>query len=311
MWRDTKHSMTDIIVIGAGVAGMTAALNALRNGKTVLILEQETLGGQISFSPRVENFPTITQITGMELADRLYEQVTALGAEVELEKVERIEQQGNVFNVISEDDKSFTARSVIIATGVKSRRFTIPGEEELEGKGISYCALCDGAFYKGQEVALIGDGNTALQYAILLSSYCPKVYVCTLFDKFFGDKALVKVLETKENIEVVHNISAIRFEGESELTGVTFKRQDNSEFTLNVKACFVAIGQVPKNEAFKNIVDLDNEGYIISNETCATRTLGVFAAGDCRTKDVRQLTTAASDGAVAGYAASQYIDQNF
>jgi thioredoxin reductase (NADPH) len=302
--------MVDIIVIGAGVAGMTAALNALRNGKTVKILEQETFGGQISFSPRVENFPTIQKISGMELADRLFEQVSNLGAEVELEKVVGIEKVGNDFTVALENNKFYQTHSVIIATGVKHRRLTIANEEELEGKGVSYCALCDGAFYKGEEVALIGDGNTALQYALLVSSYCPKVYVCTLFDKFFGDKALVDALAKKQNVEIIHNVSSTRFEGNDELNGIVFKKQDNSEFTLNVKACFVAIGQIPDNQAFKNIVELDKEGYIVSDENCTTKTNGIFVAGDCRTKQVRQLTTAASDGAVAGLAASKYIDEN-
>lgn len=302
--------MVDIIVIGAGVAGMTAALNALRNGKTVKVLEQETFGGQISYSPRVENFPTIQKISGMELADRLFEQITALGADIELEKVVGIEKIGNDFKVILEDNKFYEAHSIILATGVKHRRLTIPKEEELEGKGVSYCALCDGAFSKGEEVAIIGDANSALQYALLVSSYCPKVYVCTLFDKFFGDKALVDTLRKKENIEVIHNVSSIRFEGEEALTGIVFKRQDNTEFTLNVTACFVAIGQVPDNKAFENLVKLDNEGYIIADESCLTSASGIFVAGDCRTKKVRQLTTAASDGAIAGLAASNYIDEN-
>lgn len=302
--------MVDVIIIGAGVAGMTAALNALRNGKSVLILEQETFGGQISFSPRVENFPTIPKISGMELADRLFEQVTSLGAQSELEKVTGIEKVGKDFKVFGEGNKVFDAHSVIIATGVKHRHLTIPKEEELTGKGVSYCALCDGAFYKGEEVALIGDGNTALQYALLVASYCPKVYVCTLFDKFFGDKALVDALKKKQNIEIIHNISAIRFEGEQELTGIVFRKQDKSEFTLNVKACFVAIGQVPDNGAFSNLVDLDKEGYIVSDETCTTKTEGLFTAGDCRTKQVRQVTTAVSDGSVAALAANKYVDNN-
>lgn len=187
--------MVDVIVIGSGVAGMTAALNALRNGKSVLVLEQETIGGQIAFSPRVENFPTIKSISGMELADKLYDQISDLGADVQLEKVMGIEKEGNDFKVFVEDNKVYDCHSVIIATGVKHRRLTIPNEEELSGKGVSYCALCDGAFFKGEEVALIGDGNTALQYALLVASYCPKVYVCTLFDKFFGDAALVEALK--------------------------------------------------------------------------------------------------------------------
>lgn len=301
--------MVDVLIIGAGVAGMTAALNALRNGKSVLIIEQETIGGQISFSPRVENFPTIPSISGMELVDRLYEQVSALGAELELERVTGIEKVGNDFKVYA-GKNVYDAHSVIIASGVKHRRLIIPGEEELSGKGVSYCALCDGAFFKGENVAVIGDGNSALQYALLLSTYCPKVYVCTLFDKFFGDKALVDALGKKPNVKIMHNVNSIRFEGENELTGIVFRRPDKSEFTLDVKGCFVAIGQIPDNNGYKNLVDLDKEGYIISDENCATRTDGLYVAGDCRTKQIRQLATAASDGAIAGFNAGKYVECN-
>ncbi len=301
--------MVDVLIIGAGVAGMTAALNALRNGKSVLIIEQETIGGQISFSPRVENFPTIPSISGMELVDRLYEQVSALGAELELERVTGIEKVGNDFKVYA-GKNVYDAHSVIIASGVKHRRLIIPGEEELSGKGVSYCALCDGAFFKGENVAVIGDGNSALQYALLLSTYCPKVYVCTLFDKFFGDKALVDALGKKSNVKIMHNVNSIRFEGENELTGIVFRRPDKSEFTLDVKGCFVAIGQIPDNNGYKNLVDLDKEGYIISDENCATRTDGLYVAGDCRTKQIRQLATAASDGAIAGFNAGKYVECN-
>lgn len=302
--------MVDVIVIGSGVAGMTAALNALRNGKSVLVLEQETIGGQIAFSPRVENFPTIKSISGMELADKLYDQISDLGADVQLEKVMGIEKEGNDFKVFVEDNKVYDCHSVIIATGVKHRRLTIPNEEELSGKGVSYCALCDGAFFKGEEVALIGDGNTALQYALLVASYCPKVYVCTLFDKFFGDAALVEALKKKQNVEIIHNVYSIRFEGEEALTGVVFARQDKTEFTINVKACFVAIGQIPDNEIYKNLVDLDNDGYIVSDEKCTTKTPGLFVAGDCRTKKVRQLSTALCDGAIAALTVCNYVDNN-
>jgi len=220
-----------------------------------------------------------------------------------------IEKVGNDFKVYA-GKNVYDAHSVIIASGVKHRRLTIPGEEELSGKGVSYCALCDGAFFKGENVAVIGDGNSALQYALLLSTYCPKVYVCTLFDKFFGDKALVDALGKKSNVKIMHNVNSIRFEGENELTGIVFRRPDKSEFTLDVKGCFVAIGQIPDNNGYKNLVDLDKEGYIISDENCATRTDGLYVAGDCRTKQIRQLATAVSDGAIAGFNAGKYVECN-
>lgn len=297
----------DTIIVGAGTAGMTAALNLLRNSKKVLLLERENIGGQISFSPRVENIPSITEISGSAFSDRLFEQVLSLGAEVELESVQSITKEDKIFNVTT-DYHNYSAKSIILATGVHHKHLRLPKEEELVGNGISYCALCDGAFYKGKEVALIGDGNTALQYAILMTNYCPKVYVCTLFDKFFGDDALINTLKSKSNVEIIPNVSACRFLGESELTGVVFKRQDKSEMQLEVPALFIAIGQVPDNKAFEGLVKLDNEGYIITDNNCATSHLGVFAAGDCRKKEVRQLTTAMSDGAVAAFNICSYLD---
>ncbi|MCI7530491.1 MAG: FAD-dependent oxidoreductase [Christensenellaceae bacterium] len=298
----------DMIVIGAGTAGMTAALNALRNGKTVLVLEKETVGGQISFSPRVENFPTIMAISGAELSDRLFEQIMSHGADFELEKVTGVEKNGDIFTVTTEYG-AHEGRTVIIATGASPRRIGVEGESELVGHGVSYCALCDGAFYKDEEVALIGDANTALQYALFLTGYCKKVHVCTLFDRFFADKAHVDNLMTKDNVAVYHNLSLREFLSENgELTGLVFENTtDKSEFRLPVKAVFIAIGQVPDNKAFANLCDIDKNGYVIAGDDGKTRTDGLFVAGDCRTKSVRQLATAAADGAIAATNASLYL----
>ena len=298
----------DMIVIGAGTAGMTAALNALRNGKTVLVLEKETVGGQISFSPRVENFPTIMAISGAELSDRLFEQIMSHGADFELEKVTGVEKNGDIFTVTTEYG-AHEGRTVIIATGASPRRIGVEGENELVGHGVSYCALCDGAFYKDEEVALIGDANTALQYALFLTGYCKKVHVCTLFDRFFADKAHVDNLMTKNNVAVYHNLSLREFLSENgELTGLVFENTaDKSEFRLPVKAVFIAIGQVPDNKAFENLCDIDKNGYVIAGDDGKTRTDGLFVAGDCRTKSVRQLATAAADGAIAATNASLYL----
>ncbi len=302
--------MTDIIVIGAGASGMTAALYALRNGKSVTVLEEDTFGGQIASSPRVENFPTIKEIAGSELSDRLFEQITALGAEVELEKALSIEKKGKGF-VVKTDYGERECKSVIIAAGVKHKHLRFPNEENLVGKGISYCAICDGPFYTGEEVALVGDGNTALQYAILLSGYCPKVYVYTLFDKFFGDESLVKTLLSKPNVVWKPNTSLTAYIGENQLEGFKYKDADGNEQEHRIKALFVAIGQVPDNKKFENLVTLDKDGYIVADETCVTSTDGVFVAGDCRTKKIRQLTTSVADGAVAALAACAYIDKEF
>lgn len=298
----------DIIVIGAGAAGMTAALYAKRNGKSALVLECETFGGQIANSPRVENIPSIKQISGSDFADNLMNQILDHGAELELEKVEKIEkiEEGN-FKVTTEYGEYF-AKSVIIAAGVKHRHLGIPREGELVGHGISYCALCDGAFYTGEEIVLVGDANTALQYALLLSNYCSKVKVMTLFNKFFADKALVNALLENKKIEVTHEVKLVDFIADKDLKGVVFERTDKSRFTVNTPALFVAIGQVPDNKAFANLVELSRDGYIISDESCTTKTKGLFVAGDCRTKTVRQVATASADGAVAATAASIYID---
>ena len=303
--------MLDLIIIGAGTAGMTSALYALRSGKKVLLLEKENVGGQIAYSPRVENFPSIKQISGSDFSNNLFEQVIDLGAEFELENVTSISKEDNIFKVTTEYNE-YLSKAVVIATGAKHRHINIDGEEELSGNGVSYCAVCDGAFYKGEEVALIGDGNTALQYSILLSNYCKKVYVCTLFDKFFGDYSLVQTLKKKENVEIIHNISLKEFIGKDKLEGLKFEHMITKEpFVLKVPAVFIAIGQVPDNKAFENLVDLDKDGYVIADENLETKTKGLFVAGDCRVKKIRQLTTAVSDGATTAVNAVSYIDKNF
>ena len=302
--------MYDIIIIGAGVSGMTSALYSARSGKKVLILESDTIGGQIALSPRVENYPSIKQISGEELTSNLFEQITDLGVDFELEKVEKVEKVGKNF-VVTTDYETRECKSVIIATGAKARKIGVDGEEDLVGHGVSYCAVCDGAFYEGEEVALIGDANTALQYGMLLSNSCKKVYVLTLFDRFFGEPGLVKALCNRDNVEVHHNLQLLQFKQEDgELTGLVFKNtQDGSIFDVNVKGVFIAVGQAPQNEIFKNLVDLDKNGYIIADENCTTKVDGLFVAGDTRTKSTRQLTTAVADGSTCGLAACRYIDQ--
>lgn len=301
--------MYDLIVVGAGAAGMTAALYALRNSKTVLVLESESLGGQIANSPRLENYPSIKEISGEQFADNLFEQITFHGAELEIEKVVGIEKLADkTFNVKTEYH-AYQAKSVIIASGVKHKHLrTKSDRDDLVGKGVYYCAICDGAFYKGQEVAVIGDANTALQYSLLLSSYCKKVYIYTLFDKFFGDKAHVKALMNKDNIEWRPNTSVIDFIGEDQLTAIEYKDKDGNILRHELPAVFVAIGQIPDNKAFSNLVDIDQMGYIIADETCKTKTEGLFVAGDCRTKAVRQVSTAVGDGAVAATNACIYLE---
>lgn len=298
--------MSDILIIGAGAAGMTAALYSLRNGKSVTIVEQEGIGGQIAQSPRVENFPTIMQTSGAELADKIFEQITEHGAEFKFGKVLSLHKTEGGFEAKTEFE-TLRAKSVIIASGVEHRKLNLKNEEELIGHGISYCALCDGAFYAGEDVVLIGDGNTALQYALLLSSYCKSVHVVTMSDRFFGDGSLVSALEKKENIKVTHEAKLIELIGEQELEGLVFEKKKGGKFTLKSKALFVAIGQVPNNKLYQSFVDLDERGYIIADENLSTKTEGLFVAGDCRVKKVRQLTTACSDGAIAATSACNYL----
>ena len=231
-----------------------------------------------------------------------------MGADFEIEKAVKVDKRDGVFTVVTEYN-SYEAKSVIIAAGVKHKHLRTKSERnDLVGKGVYYCAICDGAFYKGKEVAVIGDANTALQYCLLLSSYCKKVYVYTLFDKFFGDKTLIKAVKSKENIEWRPETSVIDFIGEDYLTAIEYKNKDGEILRHELPAVFVAIGQIPDNKPFENLVELDKDGYIVADETCKTRTEGLFVAGDCRTKAVRQVVTAVADGGVAATNACLYLD---
>ena len=299
--------MIDIIVIGGGAAGMTAALYAKRSGKSVKIFEKESFGGQIANSPKVENFPSIKEISGLELSNNMFEQIMDLGVEFECEDVLEVKKENDCFTVTT-DYNTYLAKAVIIAAGVKHRTIGIEREEDLVGKGVSYCAVCDGAFYKGKDVAVIGDANTALQYTLMLSDICNKVYLCMLFDKFFADHTLVNRLNDRNNIIVTKEISLKEFLGKDELTGLKFEHtRTNEPFSINCDAVFIAIGQVPNNERYSNLVDIDERGYIVSTDT-TTKTPGLYVAGDCRTKHVRQLTTAVGDGAIAAMNAVNYIN---
>ena len=297
----------DIIIIGGGPAGMTAALYALRNEKKVLILEKEGFGGQIATSPRLENYPTIQSISGSEWSDRLFEQITDLGADFELEEVESIEKIDNIFHVKTNYGEH-EALSVIIANGVKPRKTGLENEDDYVGKGLSYCAVCDGPFYKGKEIYLIGDANTALQYALLLSGYCPKVHMLTLFDKLFGDPILInRVLQT-ENIDIRHNLLLKRLNGENQLESIELEDTISHEIhKFETDNVFIAIGQVPQNDFLKELMELDH-GFIVTDETMATSVPGIFAAGDTRKKESKQVITACSDGAIAALSAVKYIN---
>ena len=302
---------TDIIIIGAGPAGMTAAVYALRNNKSVLVLESTSVGGQIALSPKVENFPSYSQISGSDFSNRLFEQILLLGANFELEEVTAIVKNGDGTFSVGTNCGEHQAKAVIIANGVKQKHLNIEAEEKFIGNGVYYCAICDGAFFSGKEVAVVGDGNSALQTAIYLSSICTKVHVLTWFDKYFGDQSLIDVLKKTDNIVTVPNVNVVDFLGKEELIGVKCQSQiDGSTRILNVPAVFVAIGQIPDNKRYANLVDLDENGYILADEDLKTRTDGLFVAGDTRRKTIRQLTTAVGDGTIAAMSAIEYIMKN-
>ena len=297
----------DIIIIGAGTAGMTAAIYALRGGKKTLILERENIGGQIALSPKVQNIPSIFEISGGEFADRLFSQISDLGVDFELEEVLKIEKSDKLFTVTT-DYNSYCAGAVILASGVRHRKLNVPGEEKFLGKGVYYCALCDCAFYTGRDVTLVGDGNTALQYALLLSDLASELTVVTMFDKFFGEKALENALRAKDNVRIISDYVAAEILGGDVFTGVRFKKTKGDEtFEHKTSALFVAIGQVADDALYKDLVETDAQGFIVTDDMMRTNVPGLYAAGDCRVKNVRQLTTAASDGAVAATDALAYL----
>ena len=301
--------MYDIIIVGGGPAGLTAAVYARRAGKSVLVIEKNSFGGQIAFSPKVENIPGIKVISGAEFADQLTDQAMALGAEVELEKVVYVEKKGDAFAVATEEGSTFEGRTVILALGVKHRMLGLPGEEELIGNGISFCAVCDGAFYAGQNVAMIGGGNSALQEALLLSEVCNKVTVVQNLAFFTGEKKLADALISKDNVEVFFSTVVAEYLSENgTLAGLRLRSENGEEQVLKLDGAFLAVGLVPENDAFAPLAALNDWGYFASGEDCATKTPGIFVAGDCRSKTIRQVTTAAGDGAVAAMAACRYID---
>ncbi len=302
--------MYDITVIGAGPAGLTAALYARRAEKSVLLIEKATFGGQITHSPRVENYPGFLAMSGNEFAEKLLEQVTAQGADIEFDEVTAVKKTDGGFTVVTSEN-SFETKSVILATGSKHRTLGINREEDFVGEGVSYCAVCDGAFYKGKTVAIIGGGNTALQEAVLLSDGCKKVYVVQNLAFLTGEGALQANVEKRENVEVILSSVVTELVGESEIRGIKIINTENGEESeLTLDGIFVAIGQKPENEPFADLVKLNEYGYIAAGEDCLPDAEydGIFVAGDCRTKSVRQVTTATADGAVAALAACRYVD---
>lgn len=301
--------MYDIIIIGGGPAGLTAAVYGRRAGKTVLVIEKNAFGGQITWSPKVENFPGFVSISGTELGDRFLEQAMEQGTDVELEEVSSVEAGSDAKTVHCLSGAAFQGRTLIIATGAKPRMLGLPREEELVGSGVCFCAVCDGAFYKGQDVAVNGGGNSALQDALLLSKKCRKVYLLHRRDSFRGEARLVEALEAKDNVEFVLNSEITALLGGDELSGITVRTGAQSR-DIPVSGLFVAIGHEPDLGVFGTLVDLDDRGYAAAGEDCWTKTPGIFVAGDCRRKAVHQLTTAVADGSAAALAACAWLDKH-
>ena len=302
--------MYDIIIIGAGPAGLTAAVYARRAEKSVLVIEKDTFGGQITHSPRVENYPGFVEISGAELADRLLEQVAEQGAMIELDQVVGIEGVPGDFTVKGLGGE-YRSRAVIIATGSRHRHLGLEDEERLVGNGVSYCAVCDGAFYRGSRVAVIGGGNSALQDAVLLSEGCEKVYLIQNLPYLTGEERLQKILRDRPNVEIITSSVVDRLVGGKELRMIEITNTDSGDrYAIEVEGMFVCIGQQPENEPFANRVELNQWGYIEAGEDCMPTgsAEGIFVAGDCRSKMIRQVTTATADGAVAALAAVRFID---
>ena len=299
--------MYDIGIIGGGTAGMTAAIYGQRAGKKTIIIEGGVFGGQITSSPNVENYPGIASVSGSEFSMNLLDQAVKLGAETAMDQVTGIREEDGV-KIIETAGKEYPCRSVILATGVTHRHLGIPNEERLTGAGVSYCATCDGMFFRGRDVAVIGGGSTALQDAEFLSNYCRKVYLFHRRDEFRGEDSIVKRLQGKENVEFILSAAVKEIIGDQAVERlIVNSKKSGKEFKLDVSGVFIAVGQIPKNEIFADVVKLDADGFILAAEDCITSRPGIFAAGDCRTKEVRQLTTAAADGAVAALAACKYI----
>lgn len=299
--------MYDVIIVGAGPAGMTAAIYAKRAAKSVLVLECASYGGQIINTPSVDNYPVAPHVSGFDLATKIYEQAKELGAEFIFEKVVLIKNEGDKKTVVTKTNE-YSAKAVIIATGSENRKLGIEREEELVGRGISYCATCDGAFYRKKTVAVVGGGNTALEDALYLSDIAETVYLIHRREGFRAEESTVEKLKRRPNVKFILNAKVTRLIAEKRLSAIEVTYNDKRTEELSINGLFVAVGRIPENQNFTSVIDLDDSGYAISGENCKTKTEGIFVAGDNRVKEVRQLVTATSDGAIAATEAIKYIN---
>lgn len=303
--------MYDILIIGAGPAGMTAAIYGQRGGKKTIVFDKLSYGGQVINTAEVANYPGMPNMTGLDFADKTYNQMKDLGAEMSYEEISEIRDAGKpIKTVVTSSGKEYECKTIIIATGSSPRPLGVENEDRFKGAGISYCATCDGAFFKNKTVAVCGGGNTALEDAEVLSDIAEKVYLVHRRDEFRADATNVKRVKAKKNVEMVLDSVVTAINGERFIQGIEVENKKTSEKReLKIDGLFVAIGQMPENEIFKDIVKLNKAGYIEAGEDCVTGTDGIFAAGDCRAKKVRQITTAVSDGAIAALAAIEHINK--
>ncbi|MDO4383709.1 MAG: FAD-dependent oxidoreductase [Eubacteriales bacterium] len=300
----------DVIIVGGGPAGLTAAIYVGRAGKSAAVFEKEMIGGQITYTGEIDNFPAVPGIGGAEYAMKLQEQAESCGAEIYMEEIQEIQKEADGTFTLRTEDDSYGAEAVILATGLQRRKMEVPGEETLTGRGLSYCAVCDGAFFRNRDVAVYGGGNTAVEDAIYLAGICRKVTIIHRRNRFRAEERLVQELKSKDNVEFALEKTVASVEGEKMVTGVTVLDGNTGETTLiPVDGMFVAIGQIPNGDAFRNLVETDEAGYYQVDENCTATTEGVFVAGDGREKSVRQLTTAVGDGAVAATNACRYVDR--
>ena len=296
----------DIVIIGAGPAGMTATLYALRSNKKVLLLEAKSYGGQIVNAHKIENYPGIIMTSGFEYATTLYEQIKKLGAEIKYETVVRIEEDKTIIT----SKNQYHAKAIIIATGAENKKLGIMNEAKYVGKGVSYCATCDGNFYRNKVVAVVGGGNTALEDAIYLSDLVNKVYLIHRREELRGEERLVNELKEKENVDFILNATVEKIIGKDKLEGIKLSLGDGKEQSLSLDGLFIAVGQAPKNEIFANLIQLNEAGYIVATDDVHTNIPGVYVAGDARVKNLRQLTTAVGDGANAATTAIREMASN-
>ncbi|MGX9756172.1 thioredoxin-disulfide reductase [Clostridioides difficile] len=300
--------MVDIIVIGAGPAGLTSAIYAMRAGLSVTVFEKSIYGGQVASTSEVENYPAVQKISGIEFSTNIYNQAVSQGVDIQFDEVEEIHLEGKV-KIIKTASGEHKAKAVILANGVERRKLGCVGEKEFTGRGVSYCATCDGAFFKNKEVAIVGGGNTALEDALFLANNCTKVYLIHRRDDFRGEEVLEKSVKARKNIEILYSHGVEKIEGEKTVSRIEVKDLKTEEKrTIDVSGIFIAIGLKPNNRMFENVLELDEGGYIVSDESCTTSVEGVYVAGDSRTKFLRQIITAASDGAIAAVQAANYIN---